>query len=302
MIFKKTRRKEIFPQNTTFQRSNLFFLPSFLLSFFLSLLAQLQRSILPLSSRNFHRQFERHKLRQAKTVELNFSANSETSFEVSFPIPRSTSTLGSFAWSGTTRFHPIWKMLFDHRIRTSSRTINTLSLSLFLSVAVTPLERRSMKKKENKRMVGKEEGTRMDGIRGIFLSSRNDHAAHWTLYLLGSLRGERQVSRARREVDHLRHRSLAPNHPDNSYRATHWQSLSAERTNFSSLFLTPFVNLDWSFSKHKFSRSILVIFGGIPQLLILHLHSEWIWVRRWVTLEIIFRRMRDLDNLCNNWK
>lgn len=33
MIFKKTRRKEIFPQNTTFQRSNLFSFPSFLLSF-----------------------------------------------------------------------------------------------------------------------------------------------------------------------------------------------------------------------------------------------------------------------------
>lgn len=132
----KNMEKRNFPSKHNFSTLQSFFF-SFFPSFFLSLLAQLQRSILPLSSRNFHRQFERHKLRQAKTVELNFSANSETSFEVSFPIPRSTSTLGSFAWSGTTRFHPIWKMLFDHRIRTSSRTINTLSPSLSFSLSLS---------------------------------------------------------------------------------------------------------------------------------------------------------------------
>lgn len=102
-------------------------------------------------------------------------------------------------------------------------------------------------------MGGKEEGARMDGIRGIFLSSRNDHAAHWTLYLLGSLRGEREVSRARREVDHLRYWSLALNHSDNSYRATHRQSLC--------LLFAPmdrackfFFNLDWSFHKPRLIR------------------------------------------------
>lgn len=295
MIFKKTRRKEIFPQNTTFQRSNLFSFPSFLLSFS-------PRSTSTIDSSSFFAKFSS----TVRTTQASTSKDGGIKFfrELGneFRSLISDSTFDQHTWLVRLIGHNAIPPDLEDVIRPSDtnqqqNNQHSLSLSLFLSVAVTPLERRSMKKKENKRMVGKEEGTRMDGIRGIFLSSRNDHAAHWTLYLLGSLRGERQVSRARREVDHLRHRSLAPNHPDNSYRATHWQSLSAERTNFSSLFLTPFVNLDWSFSKHKFSRSILVIFGGIPQLLILHLHSEWIWVRRWVTLEIIFRRMKDFDNL-----
>lgn len=162
------KRKEIFPHRSknTFQNAPTFlpFLPSFSL-----LLTQLQ---LHRSSSSFLAKFSscsNDKQQRAiivlnsETVGLNFSGNEFRKSDSRFHV-RHTWLVRLI---GHNAIPPDLEDVI--RIRTS-RTINTLSLPLCLSVAVES-------KKQNKR-IGREGRAHSDGIRGIFLSSRNDHAAH----------------------------------------------------------------------------------------------------------------------------
>lgn len=129
--------------------------------------------------------------------ELNFSANLETSFRISFPkrIPRSTRTpFALIPHRGT--LHPLTsapphpgslRMLFDLRRRGNDQL---RGLSSFSSCTVVARCRRLFtagRKSETRRPRAKKRrlatgGTEREGgtsgIQGIFLSSRNDRAAH----------------------------------------------------------------------------------------------------------------------------